>query len=54
MAPSIVGPFITPAEAGDTLQWQFNFFDNTSPPVVVNGTGCFWQGLMIAPGYTAS
>jgi len=49
-----VGPFITPAKAGDTFQWQFNFFNNTSPPVVVNGAGCFWQGLMIAPGYTAA
>jgi len=49
-----VGPFITPAKADDTFQWQFNFFNDTSPPVVVNGSGCFSQGLMIAPGYTAA
>jgi len=48
------GPFITPAKAGDVFQWQFNFFDDTAPPIVFNNTGCFWQGLMIAPGYTAS
>jgi hypothetical protein len=49
-----VGPFITPAKAGDTFQWQFNFFNDTLPPVVVNGADCFWKGLMIAPGYTVA
>jgi len=49
-----VGPFITPAKAGNTFQWKFQFVDDSSPPVVVNGPGCFRQGLMIAPGYTAS
>jgi len=49
-----VGPFITPAKAGNTFQWKFQFVDDSSPPVVVNGPGCFWQGLMIAPGYTAA
>jgi len=50
----MVGPFITPAKVGNTFQWQFNFFDDSSPPVLVNNTGCFWQGLMITPGFTAS
>jgi len=49
-----VGPFITPAKAGDTFQWQFNFFNDTSLPTLVTGVGNFWQGLMIAPGYTAA
>jgi len=44
-----IGPFITPAKAGDTFQWKLQFVDDSSP-VVVNGPGCFWQGLMIAPG----
>jgi len=47
-----VGPFITPAKADNIFQWQFNFFNDSSPPVVVKGPGCFWQGFMIAPGYT--
>jgi len=49
-----VGLFIIPAKAGNTFQWKFQFVDDSSPPVVVNGPGCFWQGLMIAPGYTAA
>jgi len=49
-----VGPFITPAKAGNTFQWLLNFFDDSSPPVVVSGPGNFWQGLMIALGYTTA
>jgi len=49
-----VGPFITPAKAGNTFEWKFQFVEDSSPPVVVNCPGCFWQGLMIAPGYTAA
>jgi len=48
------GPFITPAKAGDVFQWQFNFFSDSAPPIVFNNTGCFWEGLMVAPGYTAT
>jgi len=43
-----VGPFVTPAKAGDTFQWTFNFFSDSSPPVLVSGPGNFWQGFMIA------
>jgi len=49
-----VGPFIAPAKVGNTFQWQFNLFDDSSPPVVVSSSGNFWQGLMIVPGYTAA
>jgi len=49
-----VGQFTTPAKVGDEFQGQFNFVNNTSPPVVYSGAGCFWQGLMIAPGFTAA
>jgi len=49
-----VGPFITPAKAGNTFQWKLQFVDDPSPPVVDSGPGNFWQGLMIAPGYTAA
>jgi len=49
-----VGPFITPAKAGNTFQWKLQFVDDSSPPLVVSGPGNFWQGLMIAPGYTAT
>jgi len=48
-----LGAFITPAKAGDTFQWQLNFDGDSSPPVMLNSPGCFWQGLMIAPGHTA-
>jgi len=48
-----LGSFITPAKAGDTFQWQSHVSDS-SPPVLVSGPGNFWQGLMIAPGYTAA
>jgi len=48
------GLFITPAKAGDTFQWQFDFVNDSSPPTLVSGVGNFWQGLMIAPRYTAS
>jgi len=49
-----IGLFITPAKAGNTFQWKLQFVDDSSPPVVINRPGCFWQGLMIAPGYTAA
>jgi len=49
-----VGLFITPAKACNTFQWKLQFVDDSSPPVVVSGPGNFWQGLMIAPGYTAA
>jgi len=44
--------FVSPTKAGDTFQWEFNFVNDSSPPVLVSGPGNFWQGLMIAPGYT--
>jgi len=49
-----IGPFITPAKAGNTFQWKLQFVDDPSPPVVDSGPGNFWQELMIAPGYTAA
>jgi len=49
-----LGSFITPAKAGNTFQWQFQFVDNSSPPTLVGGVGNLWQGLMIAPGYTTA
>jgi len=36
-----VGPFITPAKAGNTFQWKLQFVDDSSPPAVVNGPGNF-------------
>jgi hypothetical protein len=49
-----VGPFITPAKAGNTFQLKLQFVDDSLPPLLVNSPGCCWQGLMIAPGYTAA
>jgi len=49
-----IGQFITPAKAANTFQWKLQFVDNSSSPLLINSPGCFWQGLMIAPGYTAA
>jgi len=49
-----LGSFVTPASAGDTFQWLFQFVDDSSQPTLVSGVGNLWQGFMIAPGYTAA
>jgi hypothetical protein len=49
-----IGSLITPASAGDTILWQFQFIDNSSLPTLVSGVGNLWQGLMIALGYTTA